>query len=116
MTEETTLAVQTSPEPTQQGRQETAIPSGSLGNNFFGVEPKEEPPVETPPATPPAATPAATTQPEPPKAEPPSATSWVNDFGWENEEVAKTEIKKLKEQTPAEQKFENEQSKRNAGR
>ena len=41
----------------------------------------------------------------------PPTTAWITEFGWDSEDTAKLEIKKLKEQTPAEIKFENEQSK-----
>ena len=112
MSETQTLA-QTLPEQeTQtQSRQEVTIPLGSLGNNFFGVEtPKEEEPenvqVEE---TKPAATTEVKT--EEVKVETPAATEWYKDLGFENPDVAKTEISKLKEQKPTEIKFENEQSK-----
>jgi len=105
MTEE--QVQQTAPD----GRQEFTVDTASLVSGMFGVD--------APARTEPAATP----QPETPKVEQPKVeepkvetppvvtTEWIKEFGWENEEAAKTEIKKLKEQTPAEVKFENEQSK-----
>lgn len=115
MTEETTLAVQTSPEPTQQGRQEMTIPSERLGNNFFGIENKEEEKTEI----------KQEVKQEEKKEEKPVEIKqeekkeeelriWHKDFGWETEEAAKSEIeqlRKLKDQKP-EFKFENEESKR----
>ncbi len=47
------------------------------------------------------------------KEEPtPTTNEWYKTFGYENEESAKTEIVKLKEQKPQEYKFENEESQR----
>lgn len=111
MTEETTLAVQTSPEPTQQGRPEMTIPSERLGNNFFGIETKEEEKIETKKEEVKKDEKVAEVKQEEKKEE---SKVWHKDFGWETEEAAKAEIaelKKLKDQKP-EYKFENDESKR----
>lgn len=96
------------------GRQEITIESGRLGNDFFGIEAKEE------------EKPAAIIQPEEKPAEQKAeikpeekqvievAKTWHKDYGWETEEAAKSEIeqlRKLKDQKP-EYKFENDESKR----
>lgn len=96
------------------GRQEITIESGRLGNDFFGIETKEE------------EKPAAIIQPEEKPAEQKVeikpeekqvievAKTWHKDYGWETEEAAKSEIeqlRKLKDQKP-EYKFENDESKR----
>jgi hypothetical protein len=101
-------------ESTPEGRQEMTIESGRLGNDFFGIETKEE------------EKPVAAVQPEvkpveqkaeiKPEEKPPAdvVKTWHKDYGWETEAAAKAEIeqlRKLKEQAPQEQKFENEQSK-----
>lgn len=113
---ETTLA-QTLPEQQTetQGRQEMTIPLGSLGNNFFGVEaPKEE---EKPATTqteepkPTNTTPEEKTEEVKVEVQPTTATEWYKELGFENPDTAKAEFSKLKEQKPAEVKFENEQSK-----
>lgn len=93
------------------GRQEITVDSNPLAGNMWGVEvPKTEP------AAAPVVEQPKVEQPkvEEAKVEPtPEPTkTWINDFGWENEETAKAEIKKLKEQTPQEVKFENEESKK----
>lgn len=93
------------------GRQEITVDSNALAGNMWGVEvPKTEP------AAAPVVEQPKVEQPkvEEAKVEPtPEPTkTWINDFGWENEETAKAEIKKLKEQTPQEVKFENEESKK----
>lgn len=96
------------------GRQEITIESGRLGNDFFGIETKEE------------ENPSAVVQPEEKPAEQKVeikpeekqvievAKTWHKDYGWETEEAAKSEIeqlRKLKDQKP-EYKFENDESKR----
>jgi hypothetical protein len=93
------------------GRQEITVDSNALAGNMWGVEvPKTEP------AAAPVVEQPKVEQPkvEEAKVEPtPEPTkTWINDFGWENEETAKAEIKKLKEQTTQEVKFENEESKK----
>lgn len=93
------------------GRQEITVDSNALAGNMWGVEvPKTEP------AAAPVVEHPKVEQPkvEEAKVEPtPEPTkTWINDFGWENEETAKAEIKKLKEQTTQEVKFENEESKK----
>ena len=93
------------------GRQEITVDSNALAGNMWGVEvPKTEP------AAAPVVEQPKVEQPkvEEAKVEPtPEPTkTWINDFGWENEETAKAEIKKLKEQTTQELKFENEESKK----
>lgn len=93
------------------GRQEITVDSNALAGNMWGVEvPKTEP------AAAPVLEQPKVEQPkvEEAKVEPtPEPTkTWINDFGWENEETAKAEIKKLKEQTTQELKFENEESKK----
>lgn len=80
------------------GRQEITVDSNALAGNMWGVEvPKTEP------AAAPVVEQPKVEQPkvEEAKVEPtPEPTkTWINDFGWENEETAKAEIKKLKEQT-----------------
>lgn len=100
-----------------QGRQEITIPQGRLGNNFFDLPtPEEEKPVNN-----------QTEQNQEQKPEPPKPTEtkseevkpeqstiveWYKDYGWENLDVAKAEISKLKEHKPQEIKFENEESKK----
>ncbi len=94
------------------GRQEFTVDTTPLLSGIFGVE--------QPVRQEPAAQPVVTEQPkvEQPKVEEPKVetppvvtTEWIKDFGWDSEETAKTEIKKLKEQTTQEVKFENEESK-----
>ena len=92
-----------------EGRKEFSVNSDALAGSMWGVEPAAQ--------TPPDGGEAPKTIPaEVPKVEPlveplvePSAP-WIKEFGWDSEDAAKAEIKKLKEQTPAEIKFENEQS------
>jgi len=121
MTDETTTLIAPTLQETQNeppSRQEANIPSGRLGNDFFGIENKEE--VKTDAQKPTNGAVETTTpivdQPkkEEPKIEtPPPTVEWIKEFGWENEEAAKAEIKKLKETPPAtEYKFENEESKK----
>jgi len=42
----------------------------------------------------------------------PTTNEWYKNYGWENEEAAKTEIVKLKEQKPTEYQFANDESKK----
>lgn len=108
------LVEQTETQNAPDGRQEITIESGRLGNDFFGIEAKEE------------EKPAAIIQPEEKPAEQKAeikpeekqvievAKTWHKDYGWETEEAAKSEIeqlRKLKDQKP-EYKFENDESKR----
>lgn len=88
---------------------ETTFSGEQFLNNMWGVEPAARTEVQEPPVTPEPPKQETKIEPEPPKP-------WIAEFGWENEDAAKAEIaelRKLKEtpQTPAEIKFENEQSK-----
>lgn len=105
------LVEKTETQNATEGRQEITVDSNALAGNMWGVEvPKTEP------AAAPVVEQPKVEQPkvEEAKVEPtPEPTkTWINDFGWENEETAKAEIKKLKEQTTQEVKFENEESKK----
>lgn len=94
--------------------QETVVESPSpFAQNAWSTD------IPTPPATtetqaeikPTQETPAATTETKP---EPTSTTNeWYKNFGWDNEDAAKNEITKLKEQKPQEEiKWANEDSKK----
>lgn len=105
------LVEQTETQNAPDGRQEIAIESGRLGNDFFGIETKQEEKVEV--KQPEAAPPVVETKKEEIIVQP-EPKVWHKDYGWETEEAAKAEIEQLREfrkQVPAEQKFENEQSK-----
>mgnify|MGYP006935478590 CR=1 FL=1 len=98
-----------------EGRREYTINTDSLVSGIFGIEPPKKTEVEKTETAAPVVQ-ATTSEAIPgatPAVEAPAATTtWINDFGWENEETAKAEIKKLKEATPQEIKFADDQSKK----
>lgn len=115
---ETATVVPTEEQQTPEagGRQSITIESPRLGNNFWGVETKEDPKAESP------AEQKVETKTEVPKEEPKKEeeeivepNTWLKEkFGWDNEEAAKAEIEQLRKLKDVKQeyKFENEESKR----
>lgn len=103
--------------PEQNQRQEITVDSQNLAGSMFGIEmPKvEEEKNEVKTEEKKEAVTVEKVEPKFEVTKEETKPTWINDFGWENEDAAKseiTELRKLKDQVPQERKYENEDSKK----